>query len=129
MKIRSMPADGDCLFWALGHYYEERGPTLRRILSKYIRQNGKNIRINDTPFSDWIQWSEGISYKDYADHLRDGLWGGALEMALFNAITGSAISVWEPRDKKLVRIAHFDGDDKPHCHLVYMGRNHYGVLV
>ncbi len=130
MKIKSMPADGDCLFWALGHYYDISGPDLRKLISRYIRNHSKRVKISGASFDEWIQWSEGITADQYAERLRNGMWGGAMEMAIFNAITGSSISVWKEVSKNtLKRITRFDGDDNPHCHLVYMGGNHYGVLI
>ncbi len=129
-----MPADGNCLFWALGYFYDISGPDLRETLVQYMKKNkNKNIKINDIPFKDWIVWSDGVTYDEYVRRLEKGMWGGAIEMALFNAITGSAISVWEVQKrgtgKILKRITKFDGDDKPHCHIVYINSNHYGVLV
>lgn len=132
VRIKSMPPDGDCLFWALGYFYDVSGPELRRMIINYMKKN-IDIKINGTLFKDWIQWGEGISYEQYIKRLEKGLWGGGIEMSLFNAITGSAISVWQVQSRHgkrvLKRISKFEGDDKPHCHIVYINSNHYGVLI
>ena len=131
VRIKSMPADGDCLFWALGYFYDISGPRLRQMLINHMKTN-RNIKLNGIDFSDWIQWSEEISYDQYIRKLERGMWGGYIEMALFNTITGSAITVWEPYQKNgikyIKKISSIQGDEKPHCHIVYMNRNHYGVL-
>ena len=132
VRVKSMPGDGNCLFWALGYFYDISGPRLRSLLVQHMKMH-RNIKINGVDFKDWIKWSEDLSYDQYIRNLENGLWGGCIEMALFNAITGSAISVWEIHNKNgnkyLKRISIIEGDEKPHCHIVYMNRNHYGVLV
>lgn len=123
-----MPADGSCLFWALGHYYDVRGPELRRMLASYVERH-PDLPINGAPLKDWVKWELDISIKQYVAALRNGHWGGAVDMAVFSSITGSAVSVWIRDGDRFRRVAHFDGDDRPHCHLVYINSNHYGVFV
>lgn len=129
VRIKSMPADGSCLFWALGWWYDVPGPRLRSMLIDYIASH-PSMKINGVALSDWIRWDSDMSLSQYLAALRKGLWGGATEMAIFSSITGSAVSVWEVTSRnKLKRITHIDGDEVPHCHLVYLNRNHYGVLT
>ncbi len=128
VRVVSMPADGNCLFWALGWWYDVSGPALRNIIIDFLSQHPHH-EVQGAPFRDWIRWETDMPFEQYINAMRHGEWGGALEMVIFNALTKSAISVWEIRDNRLHRIAHIDGDDKPHCHLVYLNRGHYGIVT
>jgi len=128
VRVISMPADGNCLFWALGWWYDTSGPALRNIIINFLSKNPDHT-IQGAPFRDWIKWETDMEFNQYIIAMQRGEWGGAVEMAIFNALTKSAVSVWEIRDQRLNRIAHIDGDDKPHCHIVYLNRNHYGVVA
>ncbi len=128
VRVVSMPADGDCLFWALGWWYDVPGPILRNLLIDYLASHPDH-KIQGATFRDWIKWETNMDFRQYITEMRRGAWGGALEMSIFNSVTESSVSVWEVRDKRFNRILHIEGDDKPHCHIVYMNRNHYGVIV
>ncbi len=127
-RVLSMPADGSCLFWALGYYYDVQGPDLRRMLASYVGAH-PDLLISGVRLQDWVRWELNMSLQDYVRALRQGQWGGAVDMAVFNSITGSAISVWVRDGDRYRRIVHFDGDEKPHCHLVYLNASHYGVFT
>ncbi len=129
VRILSMPADGSCLYWALGWWYDVPGPVLRKLLISHIVAHPR-MKIHGVPLSDWIQWESDLTLPQYVSAMKQGEWGGTIEMAIFNELTGSAVTVWERRPNgRLRKIDHFEGDDRPHCHIVYLNRNHYGVLV
>ena len=98
------------------------------MLIQFLSEHPEHL-VNGTPFKDWLKWETDLDHKQYIIAMQRGEWGGALEMAIFNAVTKAAISVWAIENNRLRRITHIDGDDRPHCHIVYMNKNHYGVVA
>jgi len=135
VQARSVPqpGDGSCLFHSLAHFFGSSAGGLRKEAADIIERQ-PNLEISGTPLHKWVEWESGLSPAHYAARLRSPrTWGGALELAVFAAMTGGEVHVHEQigHSSSYRRIASFGsaGDSFTMiAHLAYRGRSHYDAL-
>eukprot|EP01035_Chromulina_nebulosa_P020727 gene20727-26871_t len=132
-KVIRQPGDGSCLFHSMS-YGLRNGYTASRLrmeICNYIRNN-PNIKISDTPLSEWVKWDSNMSCSEYARKMSSGSWGGGIEMACCSLMFRCNIHVYERHSDYYKRISAFDYPDMPNerpvIRVLYGGGVHYDAL-
>jgi len=141
-RVVRQPGDGTCLFHSLSHGLNQNssdaksalvGPELRREIASYLNAHADDT-VQGTTFRDYIWWDHQLSVKDYVKRMqRDGIWGGAIEIAACARMRGVNVHVYveDPKeDNFFLRAATFGEDSsKQTISVSYMLRCHYDALV
>jgi hypothetical protein len=102
---------------------------LRREICNHINKY-PNMRIADTPLSDWIKWDSGGSVGSYTRRMSGGAWGGGIEMASVSMMKDVNVHVYERSGLGFTRISAFDHpvspESKKTVRVLYCGGVHYG---
>jgi hypothetical protein len=144
-RVIRQPGDGSCLFHSLAHGLGSRcgGATQLRVdLAEWVARNG-DVRIADTPLSDWVQWDSGESPGAYARRLSRSGWGGGIELAACARLKRVNVHVYERKGSAFKRISCFDVPPSSSSssarssvtatpvrtlHVLYCGGVHYDAL-
>jgi hypothetical protein len=136
--IEDVPGDGTCLFHAIGKFFNLGGHNLRRATADFI-SNNLDLKMHDQTLRDWIQWDYDKPAENYAIDLKNGTWGGALEITVIASLLKVPIYVYvRSANGKVKRIS----DSKPenlfpsfavnHSHkficLLYERKSHYMMI-
>jgi hypothetical protein len=130
-RVARQPGDGSCLFHSLSYGLRDgsNASSLRREICNYINRY-PNMRIADTPLSDWIKWDSGGSVGSYTRKMSGGAWGGGIEMASVSMMKDVNVHVYERSSTGFVRISAFDHPTNPESkktvRVLYCGGVHYG---
>jgi hypothetical protein len=133
---RDVPADGTCMFHAVGVPFQINGHALRAVVAEYILRNPDSA-LHDQPLRNWILWDQGVAPETYAESLKRGQWGGSLDMTILASLLKTVIFVYEPKGSKCVRISEARPDASvpslglrslPHVCVLYVRKNHYMYL-
>ena len=150
-RVKSQPGDGSCLFhsiaWGLarcGRLASGGGGAhqLRHNISKFWL-NHPDMKISDTPVSEWVKWDSGLALSKYCQRMaRGGIWGGGIELAGCSLLMKANVHVWEKLPGSggggVKRISCFDylktgqynqKEAIPTIHVLYRGGIHYDALV
>jgi hypothetical protein len=94
-SIIAQPGDGDCLFHSLrvGGRLPGSAASLRATIADFALRNG-GVDFGGLPLRDWIFHECGVSVARYAQAMRSGKWGGAIEIAIFCAIFHRQVHVF-----------------------------------
>lgn len=134
-RVVAQAGDGSCLFHSMSFGIKDgsNARTLRGEISAYIQQHPQ-ATICETPLSEWVKWDSGISCTEYARKMKNGAWGGGIEMACMSAIKACNVHVY--KSLKLggfKRISAFDHPVNPELkktiRVLYRGGVHYDALV
>lgn len=142
VSVVRMPADGACLFHSLAHGlgtlgHEESGLNVRQHIAQVIAST-PDCEIAGTPLREWVEMDSQMSSSAYASMVaRGGIWGGAIEMAVFTHIYGVDVGVYEEDGynggfRLISGFAAPDGKRDGHKRCVclkYSGRSHYDALA
>ncbi|KAJ1452524.1 hypothetical protein M885DRAFT_526892 [Pelagophyceae sp. CCMP2097] len=131
-KVVRQPGDGSCLYHSLTRGLGSgSAASLRSQLADYILQH-RNLTIADTPISEWVLWESGLSVPAYAQRMRsEGVWGGAIEMAVCANVRRVQVHVYEVEGTAYTRISHFvppNAEGAKVVNVLYGGRVHYDAL-
>lgn len=134
-RVVRQPGDGSCCFHSLAHSVGADPGELRLAVADFIEAQA-DTEISGTPLRLWIEWDSGLSPTAYAQRMRTpGLWGGAIELAVFTRMQHVPVHVYEPDaavSGAFRRISTFapdgGGSGCPAVHLLYRGRVHYDAL-
>jgi hypothetical protein len=130
-RVVRQPGDGSCLFHSLSYGLRDgsNASSLRRDICSYINKY-PNMRIADTPLSDWIKWDSGGSVGSYTRRMSGGAWGGGIEMASVSMMKDVNVHVYERSGSGFTRISAFDHpvnpESKKTVRVLYCGGVHYG---
>ena len=135
VRVIRQPGDGSCLFHSLSYGLKDgsNATSLRADICRYISANPQ-MKISDTPISDWVKWDSGSGIPDYVRKMSRGAWGGGIEMAVVTKIRNVNVHVYEKTyTGSFKRISAFDlsehPENRPVVRVLYCGGVHYGQLV
>jgi hypothetical protein len=95
--VTDVPGDGTCLFHAIAFSFQNpllSGENLRDIVANFIERHPHAL-LHGVSIETWIQWESHCSAMLYAKKLRNGMWGGALEMTILASLLDVNIFVYE----------------------------------
>lgn len=134
----AQPGDGSCLFHSLcfglngGRSHGQFGANrLRKELAHFV-QNNPRVKISGDTLEEWVRWDTNSSVDSYTRRIRQGGWGGGIEMAACSILMGVNVHVYERRrGGAFERISCFDSPKptKQTVHVLYQGGVHYDALV
>ena len=149
-EILRQPGDGSCLFHALYEGKKRLRNTdvksasgLRQDLVDWLLSH-EDANIADAPVKNWVLWDAGTSLLSYAQKMRNGAWGGGIEMAAFAHLYDIEVHVYEQQaDPQFPfrRISRFccqqkgkapkdsENSNKAVVSVLYCGGVHYDALV
>lgn len=140
LRVVPVPADGSCLFHAIAHglpaqsAWARRPHRLRESIAQYVYANPKR-KINGLSIHDWVvaHTNRQTTPSAYAVALRDGEWGGELELRLASEITGAAIHVFERaadprRFRRIAQYSRCEQSPSVVVRVLYSNQNHYDAL-
>jgi len=106
--------------------------TLRSEICQFIAAH-PNLKICETPLSDWVKWDSNQSCIEYAKKMSRGSWGGGIEMACVSNMKRCNVHVYEKILTGYKRISAFDYPSEPETRkiirVLYCGGVHYDALV
>eukprot|EP00003_Mantamonas_plastica_P003063 TRINITY_DN1248_c0_g1_i1.p1 TRINITY_DN1248_c0_g1~~TRINITY_DN1248_c0_g1_i1.p1 ORF type:complete len:200 (-),score=66.46 TRINITY_DN1248_c0_g1_i1:507-1106(-) len=131
LKVKSVPADGNCLFAAVANQLNLRqGKNVRH---KDIRQQTMTYMKNHPD-----QYASFITedFDDYCERMQSQpLWGGHVELMAMAEMLDTAIEVYQAEDEPLIMGGEHEEDDEAqpltisyHRHLISTGE-HYNSVV
>jgi OTU-like cysteine protease len=133
-RVVPQAGDGSCLFHSLSFGIKDgsNACTLRREICAYIQQHPQTT-ICETPLSEWVKWDSGVTCTEYARKMKNGAWGGGIEMAIMSALKLCNVHVYEMKMGSYKRISAFDHPVTPELkkivRVLYRGGVHYDALV
>ena len=134
-RVVHQAGDGSCLFHSMSYGIRDgsNAGSLRREICAYIQQHPQTP-ICETPLSDWVKWDSGVSCTEYALKMKNGAWGGGIEMACMSALKLCNVHVYESfRLGGYKRISAFDHPVNPELkrtvRVLYRGGVHYDALI
>lgn len=133
-RVERQPGDGSCLFHSLSFGLRDgsNASSLRREVCSFINKYPQ-MKIADTPLSDWIKWDSGGSVGSYTRRMASGAWGGGIEMASVSIMKNVNVHVYERSGSGFTRISAFDHPNNPESkktvRVLYCGGVHYGNLL
>ena len=86
--VTDVPGDGTCLFHAIAFPFQNpllSGENLRDIVANVIERHPHAL-LHGVSIETWIQWESHCTAILYAKKLRNGMWGGALEMTILASL-------------------------------------------
>ena len=95
--VTDVPGDGTCLFHAIAFSFKNPkfcGGNLRDIVANVIERH-PDASLHGVSIETWILWESHCSAMLYAKKLRNGMWGGALEMTILASLLDVNIFVYE----------------------------------
>jgi hypothetical protein len=128
------PGDGSCLFHSMSYGLKDgcTAATLRSEICQFIAAH-PNLKICETPLSDWVKWDSNQSCSEYAKKMSRGSWGGGIEMACVSNMKRCNVHVYEKSMTGYKRISAFDYPSEPETRktirVLYCGGVHYDALV
>jgi hypothetical protein len=131
-RVARQPGDGSCLFHSMSFGLRDgtSASSLRRDICSFLSKN-PNLKIADTPLSDWIKWDSGGSVSSYTSRMSGSAWGGGIEMAAVSMMKGVNVHVYERSARGFTRISAFDYPDNAEgrktIRVLYCGGVHYGT--
>jgi hypothetical protein len=139
-RVVRQPGDGSCLFHSLtygartakvGGVEAADADAAREAVASFIEAT-PDAEIGGTPLSEWIGWESGGDVPSYCARMRGaGVWGGAIEIAVFSRLLGVSVHVYEREGANAFkRISAFDAPDAsaPVVRVLYSGRCHYDAI-
>jgi hypothetical protein len=96
--INDVPGDGSCLFHSIAYPLKSpkfTGVQLRDITSKVIEIHSDSL-LHGISLKNWIEWESGDTVQQYVRKLRNGMWGGALEMTILASLLNIHFFVYSP---------------------------------
>lgn len=131
-NVIRQPGDGSCLFHSMSYGLGDTNATkLRAEICAFIQQY-PDLKICETPLSDWIKWDSNCTPAEYSRKMRIGSWGGGIEMAITSYIKKCNVHVYEKHLGNFKRISAFDYPDIPEqrkiIRVLYQGGVHYDAL-
>ena len=131
--MHDVPYDGNCMFSAIGKSIGISAQELRTMVIKWCKSK-PTPTINGTPISEWIKWNFNVSQDEYlAQMSREGVWGGAQEMAVIANMLGIAIIVFQgsPHAKRISEVLPdtYDVHKLQAVCILWVGQNHYMQLL
>ena len=96
--INDVPGDGSCLFHSIAYPLKSpkfTGIQLRDITSKIIEKHSDSL-LHGISLKNWIEWESGDFVHQYVRKLRNGMWGGALEMTILASLLNIHFFVYSP---------------------------------
>ena len=100
LHVEAMLGDGNCMFHALRFGSEGRTDTQRAqelrmtIVEAMIEQ--PTMTVGGASIAEWVQRDTGMEVREYADRLKQGAWGGGLELAVYARLSETAVRVLAP---------------------------------
>lgn len=144
---KDVPADGSCMYHAIGYVFKISGGYLRNKVASIIR-NYPDLVLHGQSLRTWIEWDVGLDPHKYSKQVENGLWGGSFEMTILSSILSLPIYVYEPKGNVCVRISESIPDDimkknicsfkdqimfekltkPPFVCILFIGKSHYMYL-
>jgi hypothetical protein len=96
--INNVPGDGSCLFHSIAYPLKSpkfTGVQLRDITSKVIEKHSDSL-LHGISLKNWIEWESGDTVQQYVRKLKNGMWGGALEMTILASLLNIHFYVYAP---------------------------------
>jgi hypothetical protein len=120
------------MFSAIGNSLGISARELRQLVIAWCRKT-PTPQINGTSIEEWIQWNFNVSMDRYLTNMaRDGVWGGAQEMAVIANALGIAIIVFQgnPHAKRISEVFPdtYDINKLQAVCILWVGQNHYMEL-
>ena len=138
--IKDVPGDGTCMYHsvALG-IPQYNGHNLRKLVYLFMTQNLEN-ELHGQTIRNWIEWDYAKKAENYLEDLRNGSWGGALELTILATIFRTPIYLYVKKGQECIRISESLPDTKlpkltahknpkPFICVFYNGKNHYMGLL
>ena len=125
--LEDVPADGLCMFHAIGKPLGIHGKKIKSMLQHYLRTNSHAL-ISDVPIKDWIDWEFGISVEQYAKNFDSPrFWGGALDTMIISNLLGIPIFVYDYATGKMISEARpkKSSNTLPYIALCFYKKCHY----
>jgi hypothetical protein len=125
--LEDVPADGLCMFHAIGKPLGLNGTTVKRMLQKFL-VTGSDTLINDVPIKQWIDWEFHISAETYAKNFDSSRWwGGALDITILSHLLGVPIYVYDYKSGKMMSDVHpkHKSNLLPFIALCFVNKSHY----
>jgi hypothetical protein len=133
-----VPGDGKCLFHAIALQLGLKGNDLKSLVIAMV-EDSPDIIMHEQTLRQWIAWDLKISSQEYANNLRMGMWGGAIETTLLASLLNIIILVYERKgnfcrqiadsrpDKKFPKVKLKQFYSKKYLCLLWTG-DHYMIL-
>lgn len=128
-----VPGDGTCFFHAVSLQVKVDPVVLRRLCSSEVHRRALEL-FEGLPLKDWIAFEyDGMTVDQYADQIRQRLWGGPIEMKLLADQFRRPFVVYQfagkgPKAKQLLAVMPSTKDNELPVYLLYCG-NHFDALM
>ena len=120
------------MFSAIGKSIGISARELRQLVISWCRKK-PTPHINGVSIANWIQWNFNVHIDTYlAEMAREGVWGGAQEMAVIANALGIGIIVFQgsPHAKRISEVLPdtYDINKLQAVCFLWVGQNHYMQL-
>ena len=117
-EIYPVPGDGTCMFHAVGFLIGEDGHSLRAQVANYFMDHAYMFQKFIT-----------MSVEDYTRGIKNGDWGGELEIAMLARMKNIHVCVFDSRDGGSVREVNYNRKSPVRVNIIRTSENHYDALV
>jgi hypothetical protein len=121
LKFQKIPADGHCLFRALGLYLNMDAAYLRRITAAHMEHNANEFKK--------FGQGDNEDFQKHTNAIRDGKeWGDAIEIEVIQRLTRSPIIIIQPNGNPVMpdKLDTYKNDP---IFIYYNGVDHYDAFI